>query len=478
MTFDAVIADFRRVVPSVQFWSLRLVEHRSDTLHMRQGRLLPALRRESRGAHITLVDRGGIAYGATSELDAAGLRSACERALPWLESSRRHPLFAASAIPRPQRSGSFRSDEAIPWDTWPLESKIELLADASRQLKRHERIVDWQAQLTARHSDVLLYTSDGIEIAQHFTFLAPAVAAVANRDAETQIRTGGGAGALVQGGLERLGPLRFPEDAARVAEEALALLDAPQCPDARTALLLTPSQMMLQIHESIGHPLELDRILGDERNFAGGSFVTPEMFGSYRYGSELLDVTFDPHVPGEAATCAFDDDGTLAERRYLIRAGILQRPLGGALSQARAGLPGVANARAADWNRPAIDRMGNLNLEPGTSTLSELVASVEHGVLMDTNRSWSIDDHRNKFQFGCELGRVIRDGELRGLVRNPNYRGISREFWRDLVGVGDRAGVEVWGTPNCGKGEPNQLIHVGHAAPPCLFRDVEVFGGE
>jgi len=235
--------------------------------------------------------------------------------------------------------------------------------------------------------------------------------------------------------------------------------------------------MVLQIHESIGHPLELDRILGAERNYAGTSFVSPAMFGSYRYGSELLHVTFDPTISGELASYAADDEGTQATREYLIRDGILERPLGGRLSQARSGLPGVANARASCWDRPPIDRMANINLEPGSSSLNELIGGVERGVLMDTNRSWSIDDSRNKFQFGCELGRLIEDGELKGLVRNPGYRGISARFWRSLAGVGARDTREIRGVYNCGKGEPNQGVYVGHAAPPCLFRNVTVFGG-
>jgi predicted Zn-dependent protease len=236
--------------------------------------------------------------------------------------------------------------------------------------------------------------------------------------------------------------------------------------------------MVLQIHESIGHPLELDRILGDERNFAGTSFVTPDMFGTYRYGSELLDVTFDPTQPEELATYAFDDDGAPAERVHLIRKGILERPLGGAVSQARASLPGVANARASGWNRPPIDRMANLNLEPGTSSFDEMVASIGRGVYMQTNCSWSIDDSRNKFQFGCERGRMIRDGRLAEVVKRPNYRGISANFWRSLAAVGDASTREVLGTPYCGKGEPSQIIRVGHASPACVFRGVDVFGGE
>ena len=239
-----------------------------------------------------------------------------------------------------------------------------------------------------------------------------------------------------------------------------------------------PHQMTLQIHESIGHPLELDRILGDERNFAGTSFVTLDMLGSYRYGSDLLNVTFDPTRREELASYAFDDEGTAAERTYLIRNGILERPLGGAISQARAGVSGVANARADSWNRPPIDRMANLNVEPGDATQDEMIAGIERGVMMETNCSWSIDDSRNKFQFGCERGRMIAHGKLGHIVKNPNYRGISANFWRSLKRVGNADTLRVMGTPFCGKGEPSQIIRVGHASPACVFGNVDVFGGE
>jgi predicted Zn-dependent protease len=238
-----------------------------------------------------------------------------------------------------------------------------------------------------------------------------------------------------------------------------------------------PDQMMLQIHESVGHPLELDRILGDERNYAGTSFVTPEMFGHYRYGSDLLNVTFDP-MAGELATYAFDDDGSPSQKVWLIKSGVLVAPLGGRLSQLRAGLPGTANSRSSGWNRPPIDRMANLNVEPGASTLEEMIGSVRRGVLMRTNVSWSIDDSRNKFQFGCEWGERIENGKLAGVVKNPNYRGISATFWRSLRMCGDASTFEVSGTQYCGKGEPNQGIHCGHAAPACVFAEVDVFGGD
>jgi predicted Zn-dependent protease len=248
-------------------------------------------------------------------------------------------------------------------------------------------------------------------------------------------------------------------------------------------LVLLPSQMALQIHESIGHPLELDRILGDERNYAGTSFVTLDMFGAYRYGSTLLNVTFDPTRGEEFASFAFDDEGSRARREYLIRDGVLLRPLGGTISQQRAaGVRGdfdpVATARSCGWNRPPIDRMSNLNVEPGSSTLQEMIASIDDGILMKTNASWSIDDSRNKFQFGCEWGQRIRAGRLAEVVRNPNYRGVSATFWRSLAMVGDASTMEVMGTPYCGKGEPNQAIRVGHASPACRFDGVDVFGAE
>jgi predicted Zn-dependent protease len=475
--WQSVINNFRAVVPSVDCWSLRLVSEATETLVVRDGVVQPPNLAQGRGAHITLMDRGGCAYAATSALTREGLRAACEQALRWLEPGRRHALVEAQQLPRPQHPGSYTSTVAVPWGAWSLAEKLDLLQDINRTLQAGDYIVDRQATLSRHRTGVVLLGDDGVTVEQTFHHIIPGYAAVANRGSQTQMRSGGGWRSARQGGLEQLADFNFPDGARQVAEEAIALVEAPECPEARADLLLMPSQMMLQIHESIGHPLELDRILGDERNYAGTSFVTPDMFGSYRYGSRLLNVTFDPGMAQEIASYAFDDEGTPAERSYLIREGILLRPLGSATSQVRAGMSGVANARACSWNRPAIDRMANLNLEPGESTFDELVSCIEYGVLMEANRSWSIDDSRNKFQFGCELGRLIVDGELRGLVRNPNYRGLSKTFWRNLAAVGDARSFEVWGTPNCGKGEPNQMIHVGHASPACVFRNVEIFGG-
>jgi len=375
----------------------------------------------------------------------------------------------------PEPTGEYLGPERIAWDSVSLDEKFDLLTTECRRLKTDDRIVDWSAALLRSGVETLYLTSGGGSVFQRFSTLVPRLRATANAKADTQTRSLGDY--CRQGGLEVLESIGYRDAAPRIAAEAIELLGAPDCPTGTMDLLLAPDQLILQIHESIGHPLELDRILGDERNYAGTSFVTREMLGTYRYGSELLNVTYDPTRPEQLASFGYDDEALAAEKTYIIRRGVLERALGGATSQARTGLPGVANCRASSWNRPPIDRMANLNLEPGDSTMDEMIAAVRRGVLMRTNRSWSIDDSRNKFQFGCEWGRLIEDGRLTRVVKNANYRGVSATFWRNLTRVGDESTFEVLGTPNCGKGEPNQIMRVAHACPASLFAAVEVFGG-
>ncbi len=465
--------------------TVRIVDDASERLLVRRSIVQPIEIARDRGAMVSVWRRGGIGYCATADLSAAGLRAAAEVADRWAEIVERHGVFAGldlrtllDASPLPAAPDAL--GEPLP----PRADLLGLLRLESEAMRGDPRMVSWAArlQVTRREQTLLV---DGVPRA-HATqrFVEPNLEATAADGPVSQTRSLGGQynGFCRQGGHEVIRASGLVGGGARVAREALELLEAPECPSGTTDLLLMPDQMMLQIHESIGHPLELDRILGDERNFAGGSFVTLDMFGTYAYGSPLLDVSFDPGVPGEIAGYAADDDGEAAGKVWLIRRGILQRPLGGALSRARAAargalLEGTANARAVGWYRPPIDRMANLNVEPGDTPFDAMVASVERGVLMRTNVSWSIDDARNKFQFGCEWGRLIEDGRLTTVVRNPGYRGVSATFWRSLAAVGDAAGVEVLGTPYCGKGEPGQVVRVGHASPPCLFRAIDVFGG-
>ena len=463
---------FRSLRSSAPFWSLRYHDERREFLAMRQDTIEPPSLSFDRGAMLTALVDGGYGYCATSDLSVSGLQSALERATRWAEATRGKSVVRYE----PSKMGAPRGEYQSPALTEPPSRGAihDLLAAECKAAKVDDRIVERYAAVGLYDQERAYFTNTGGEVRQRFRFTVPYVRVTANQGTVTQARS---LDYEQQGGFELIERARFAGSGARLAEEALQLLAAPNCPSEKMDLLLMPDQMMLQVHESIGHPLELDRILGDERNYAGTSFVTPDMFGSYRYGSELLNVTYDPTQREELASFAFDDDGTPAEKVFLIRNGVLVSPLGGRVSQGRAGLPGTANSRACAWNRPPIDRMANINVEPGTSTLAAMISSIRRGILMRTNVSWSIDDSRNKFQFGCEWGELIEDGRRTRVVKNPNYRGVSATFWRSLRAVGEASTFEVHGTLYCGKGEPNQVIHCGHAAPACVFTGIDVFGG-
>jgi len=464
--------ELRRLRSDASFWSVRVHDEKRETRSMRQDTLEPPRLSMDRGAMVSAMVDGGYGYCATGDLSTAGLQAALDRASEWARATKGKSVvrFDPSQIGAPK--GEYQSpDSGKKLNAGEIH---DLLAQECRGAKLNDRIVERFAALEVVEDERLYVTSTGGEVRQRFRFTVPHLRVTANQGTDTQSRS---LDFARQGGFENLDHSAFLGSGARLADEALQLLAAPNCPSGKMDLLLMPDQMMLQVHESIGHPLELDRILGDERNYAGTSFVTPEMFGAYRYGSELLNVTYDPTAREELASFGYDDEGTQAEKVWLIRDGILVAPLGGRLSQLRAGLTGTANSRASGWNRPPIDRMANLNVEPGSASLDEMVTSIRRGVLMRTNVSWSIDDSRNKFQFGCEWGERIEEGRRVGVVKNPNYRGVSATFWRSLRAAGDKSTFEVHGTQYCGKGEPNQVVACGHAAPACVFAGVEVFGG-
>lgn len=469
--------DFLKVVPTVDFCSLRFVRICDESVSVRQDIPQPTHRSEDVGAMITVVSGGGLGYAATSDLSSAGLKAACDKAARWARTTANRSVVDFRKVEFSNPQGEYIGPNAQPWESTSVADKFDMLMGVSKQLKVSDAIVDWDAGLWHSDVEMLYLTVAGGEVFQRISLTGPSLRAVANAGSLTQSRTLGGHAFCGQGGLEVMERYGFADAPQQIAAEAVELLQADDCPSAVMDLLLAPDQMILQIHESIGHPLELDRILGDERNYAGTSFVTLDMLGSYRYGSELLNVVYDPTRAEQTASFGYDDEGLAAEKIHIIKGGILQRGIGGCVSQVRTGLDGVANSRADTWRRPPIDRMANLNLEPGDSTLDDMISSVERGVYMKTNCSWSIDDSRNKFQFGCEWGRLIENGKLTKVVRTPNYRGISATFWRNLKAVGNEDSLKVMGTPNCGKGEPNQIMYVGHASPPCLFADVEVFGG-
>ena len=430
------------------------------------------------GAMIEVMVDGCLGYAATNSLNISSLQNAAEIAYKQALAARKWWIYPITKNIRPQVVGEYQSPYLEPFNAISPGEINDLLIRICQGLKINDKIVQTTARISTHQKETWLISSNGSEIYQKILTLGNHFSAIAQDGEIVQQRTNNGQEAnYYQGGWELFKEDNLWHQVQKVAEEVLELLTAAECPNTRTNLVLAPDQMMLQIHESIGHPLEIDRILGDERNYAGGSFVTKDDFGKLEYGSPLLNITFDPTVTGEFASYGFDDTGAIATKEYIIKKGILQRGLGSLESQTRANLPGVACARACSWNRPPIDRMANLNLEPGNATFEEIIAGIEHGIYMESNRSWSIDDQRYKFQFGCEYAKLIENGKLTKTLRNPNYRATTPEFWHSLIQVGDNSNWQIYGAPHCGKGEPNQMIFVGHGSPVCAFANVEVFGG-
>jgi TldD protein len=280
-------------------------------------------------------------------------------------------------------------------------------------------------------------------------------------------------------GYELIDELKLVENARRIGEEAVALHSAEQCPQGVFDIILESSQLGLQIHESIGHPIELDRVLGMEANFAGTSFLTLEKLRTLKYGSELVNVVADArqeHGPG-LGTFAFDDEGVSAQCTPIISNGLFTGYLS---SRETASLIGLQRSggtlRAESWNRLPIIRMTNISILPGEKplTLEQLIASTDHAILFQTNRSWSIDDKRYNFQFGTEIGWEIKNGKRVRMLKNPSYSGITTEFWNSMDAICSRDEWTLWGTPNCGKGQPQQVMGTGHGAAPARFRGVRV----
>src|SRR5437867_3578149 len=280
-------------------------------------------------------------------------------------------------------------------------------------------------------------------------------------------------------GFELVRDLAPVQSAPRVAEEALAPLTAPAGPSGTTSVVLDGSQVALQIHESVGHPTELDRILGTEAAYAGTSFLNPSDHGRLRYGSQHVTIVSDGTSPGGLGTVGWDDEGVRPSPTYLVRDGLLvgfqtSRETAAAIGQDRSN----GTMRADGWINYPLIRMTNVSLLPGDSSLEELIASTDDGIYMTTNRSWSIDDMRKNFQFGCEIAWEIKGGQLGRMLKNPMYQGITTEFWGSCDGIAGPAEWKVWGVPNCGKGQPMQTARVGHGAAPARFRNVAVRAAE
>jgi TldD protein len=357
-----------------------------------------------------------------------------------------------------------------------MDQKIADLLAADRVMSAVKGIAWTESLYAAQREWKTFAATDGSYTEQVITHLGAGLEANAVDGDEHQRRSyPDNGGSWASAGYEFIRGMDLLGNAERVANEAVELLSAPPLPAGTRTIVLHPSQLYMQVHESCGHPTELDRALGSEASYAGTSFLTPDMLGSFRYGSDLCDIVADATVPGGLGTFGWDDEGVAAQRVPLIKEGVFVGYLSSRETAPQIGRGSGGAMRADGWNRIPLIRMTNVNLLPKPGmTFEQIVADTDDGLLFETNRSWSIDDRRLNFQFSTEICREIKGGKPGRLYRNGTYTGITYELWRSMDAVGDASSWQMWSTPNCGKGEPGQAGHVGHGVSGARFRNVRV----
>jgi TldD protein len=432
---------------------------------------------ESEGLGVRVLVGGAWGFAATRDVSAAGAQAALRRALAVAEAQ---PAAGARPLaPVTPATGHWDGPCAIDPFAVALEERLEHLFAAVAAMRGDPRIVRAQATAALTRTTKALATSDGTAVTQTSTTCGAGIEATAVGDGELQTRTYPSAhgGTVAAAGWEHVLGLDLVAHAPRVAAEAIELLTAPECPEGRRTLVLHGEQLALQLHESIGHALELDRMLLGEASYAGTSWVQPaDLTSGLRYGSDRLHVSADATLPGGLGSFGWDDEGVPGTRTMLVEGGTLRAALSDRQSAAAVGLERSGGcARAEGFARQPIVRMTNVSVEPGDAgSLADLIADTDDGLYLESNRSWSIDDRRWQFQFATEVAREIRGGELGTLYRNPSYAGITPQFWGALDAVCGRDEWRLWGLTNCGKGEPGQVMAVSHGTSPARFRDVQV----
>jgi TldD protein len=476
--FDAAAAAVEAALATgARYADARLVDRRHESLTARDGEVRSLSQTTAAGLGVRALV--GSSWGFAALGDPSGNADACrtgERATAIARASAAVPGPPMDLVAVPPRVGGWASECLEDPFAVPLSEKGDLLTSVTATMKAAGVAVA-EALSQAWDTRTAFVSSDGTRIGQHVRETGAGMHCLTVGEGETQRRSYPAfRGQYGTRGWELVRALDLPAHAERIAAEAQELLTAPLCPSGETTLLLGGEQMSLQIHESVGHAIELDRILGWEAAYAGTSWLDLARLGSLRFGSELMNITIDPTIPGALGSFGYDDEGTPAAARDAVRNGIWVGVLAGRDSAAMAGLDYAGSVRADGYARLPMVRMTNVGLEPGPHTLEEMVAATDDGVLMEHNRSWSIDDRRLNFQFGCEIGWEVKKGRRGRMVRNPSYTGIGPRFWSSLDMLGGAAPGEwqAWGTPNCGKGQPGQVGHTGHGAAPARFTDVRV----
>ena len=454
----------------------RFVHEDSESITVRNQEMEGIDRATSEGVGVRVLVDGYWGFAATARPEGAEIARTAALAVEIARAAARLPREPVKLTEIEPATGTWASPfQDDPFNV-SLEEKVALLMEASRRMQEVDGLAFAEGGIDLYRVRTSFASSEGSAIEQTVLHSGAGLDATAISEGELQRRSYPNSfrGHIAAAGWEHIAKLGLIEEAERTATEAVELLSATDCPSEVTTLVLDSGQMELQVHESIGHAVELDRVLGMEESYAGSSFVSPGDRGKLRYASDLVSITADATIPGGLGSFGWDDEGVPAQRVPIIVDGTFEDFISSRETAGAIGGTSTGAMRADGWGNLPLIRMTNINIEPGEGSLADIIGDTKDGIFMATNQSWSIDDKRVNFQFGCEIAWRIKDGKLTQMYRNPNYTGITTEFWRSCDAVGGREDWTLWGTPNCGKGQPAQTARVGHGTAPARFRNVQV----
>lgn len=464
-------------VRGAQYADIRVVHNRTETLAVRDGVPETLNFTETIGFGVRVLAGGAWGFASSSDLTPQEVDRVTALAFSIASAS---ALVSGENIdlgPAVTSQGKYQTPIEIDPFTISQEDKLNLLMSTDAEIAKVAGVRVRQSNLTLIREDKWFANTDGAFTEQTIYETGGGMQVTAVGDGEVQVRsypTSFGR-QQVTAGWEAALSWDLTGNAQRIASEAVALLTADPCPsEITTTLILGGEQLALQVHESCGHPIELDRVFGTEAAFAGTSFLTTEKLDTFQYGSKIVNMTAESVRPFGLGTFGWDDEGVPAQSTPIVKDGLFVGYLMSRETASKIGRVSNGCMRASGWNRIPIIRMTNVSLEAGTWDFDNLIADTDEGVYMETNRSWSIDDKRYNFQFGTEIGYEIKNGKLGRMLRNPTYTGISPEFWNSCDAICSENHWKMYGTPNCGKGQPGQVAHTGHGTAPARFRNVRV----
>lgn len=460
-----------------EYADIRIIEERFQKLMVKNGVLRKFSNTVSYGYGLRVLKNGAWGFASSSLMDPDSVHATAKLAVEIAEASAKVRTKPVQLTEAPVVNDSYHSPFDIDPFEVPADDKIAVLKRIDSKLtEKKDQVQLTQVSMEFHRKHQLFVNTEGSHIDQVILDSGHGMvaSAIGNNDFQTRSYPCSFGEHYECRGYELIDQLNLIEHAPRIASEAHQLLTAKQCPSGRKDIVLDATQMVLQVHESCGHPAEFDRILGYEANYAGESFMRIEDFGKLKYGSEHVTIYADATIPHALATFGYDDEGVPAQRFDIVKNGILIEPL---TSRETAGLLGKTSngtMRADGWSRIPIIRMTNINLAPGEHSFQELIEGIDDGIYMEVNKTWSIDHYRANFQFGCEIGWELKNGKIGNMIKNPQYTGITIQFWNSCDGVANKDHWKVWGLPNCGKGQPSQTMRVAHGTSPARFRNIQV----